>query len=711
MKIVKLLGSSRFFLLCAFLVTVFCTADAQIKVDTDRSLEADIHVVVPKLEKVTFNADGQDFTGLYMRHADLLLNKSKPALPFLSGLVMISQNQKPTLEVVRAKFTEISVKTPVVPSRGAICRTIDPATVPFVCGTTYKKNEWFPADNEIIKISKPFIFREVRGVRLEVIPVQYNPVTGKLRVYSSIQAKIKYAGEGGANINRGRSELSRAFAPIYHSAFLNFASVPSRISPVDENGRLIIIAADNLKKAAARLEEWKQKCGLKTLLVSISEIGDATPEGIKSFLQQQYDEVGFSHVILVGDAEQIPTNKGINEKADSDPVYVKLAGDDNVPDAIISRISAAKPEQAAYQIAKIINYEQFPMEDDAAAWYGRALGIGSSEGNPPDYERVEELRQALLASRFSEVESAYDSKAPASNGGGGYNGYPYPGSGYPGSFPGMPGHPHFPMQPMPFSAALDRSESARESLKDKVFATVNNGVSLINYMGHGSTTAWSTTRFDNADCEKLQNGLKLPVIVSVACVNGNFVGKDCFCEAWMNSGNIENPRGAVAIFGSTTNQSWVPPIKVQAAIVSDFIVNDAYKTVGGLMTNGIIKGLEVYGVEPSGEGVKMMEQWHIFGDGTTLIRTRKPEHVTIKLAKESIEGESQAIVQVIDGKGNLVENARVTCYTHDMKLVSTANSNKEGVARVNIGIAKGKMAYLTVFGADIVPIVDKKFKF
>lgn len=708
---IKFFCRSSFVMLAAVLLlaSVNSTVDAQIKVNTDRSLGSDIHVVTPKLEKIRFSADGQDFTGLYMQHASLLVDKSKPALPVLTGMVMISQNQKPVIEVLKSKFTEISIDKPVVPSRGAILRNIDPSTIPFVPGPLYKKDAWFPADSEVIKISKPFIFRETRGVRLEVMPVQYNPVARKLRIYTSIHARLKYDGQGGANVQRGRSDLSRAFAPIYRKAFLNFASVPRRLSPVDENGRLIIIAADELMAAAAPLNAWKQKCGIKTLLVPVSDLGGATPENIKAFLQQQYDEIGFSHVILVGDAEQIPTNKGENEKADSDPVYVKLAGDDHVPDAIISRISAARPEQVSYQIAKIINYEQFPSEGDNADWYSRALGIGSSEGNPPDFEYIEELRQALLTSRFNEVDTAYDPKAPANsgNGGGGYDGYPYPGS-YPG-FPGM--NPHFPSQPMPFSVSADRNNGSRGTLKDKVFASVNKGVSLINYMGHGSTSSWSTTGFSNTDCGKLANGLKLPVIVSVACVNGNFVGKDCFCESWMNSGDIENPRGAVAIFGSTTNQSWVPPIKVQAAIVSEFIVNDSYLTVGGLMTNGIIKGLEVYGIEPGGEGVKMMEQWHLFGDGTTTLRTRKPEKVSIKLETSSIEGESQAMVSIIDSKGNPVENARVTVYTENLDSVSTASSNKEGIARVNIGLNKGASALMTVYGADLVPIVDQKFKF
>ena len=707
----KFLHPLSLLLVCVLLLTGISAVDAQIKVDTDRSMQADIHVRPPKLNQVEFSASDQDFTGLYMEYADLMLERGKPALPVLTGMVMIARDQKPVLEIISSKYREITLKQPVAPSRGAILRNIDPATVPFRKGAIYKKNAWFPADKDIVSISKPFIFRETRGVRVNVSPVQYNPTTGKLRVYSAIHAKIRYDGAGGANVNRGRSEFSRAFVPIYQRAFLNYASVPHRLSAVDENGRLIIIAADPLKAAAKALAEWKQKCGIRTLLVSTSEIGGATTDSIKAFLQDQYDEAGFTNVILVGDAEQIPTNKGTNEKADSDPVYVKLAGDDHVPDAIISRISAATPEKVSYQIAKIINYEQYPSQGAEADWYGRALGIASSEGNPPDFERVEELRQALLASRFSEVDSAYDPKA--STGGGGYDGYPYPGGGYPGSFPGMPGmgHPHFPMQPMPFSTAADRDSGSRTSLKAKVFTAVNRGISLINYMGHGSTTAWSTTGFNTADCEKLENALRLPVIISVACVNGNFVGKDSFCEAWMNAGTIENPRGAVAIFGSTTNQSWVPPIKVQAAIVSDFIINDTYKTVGGLMTNGIIKGLEIYGVEPTGEGVKMMEQWHIFGDGTTMIRTRKPEKISIEMKSESIPGESQAIVKVLDSKGMPVKDARVTCYTKNLTQMSSVRSNSEGVARVNIGVKKGSEAYLSVVGADLLPIVDQKIRF
>ena len=685
------------------------TGQAQIRVDSDRSLEADVHVMVPKLGKVDFTVGNQDFVGLFMNHSRLLVDKGKPALPVMTGLAMISTDGKPVLKILETKFKEIQLERSVVPSRGIIPRNVDPRKVPFKKGKAYKQNRWFPSTREIVKISKPFIFREVRGLRLQVAPVQYNPVSGKLRVYSYIRAKIEYKGKGGPNVHRGRTDLTRAYAPIYRKAFLNFATVPTRLSPVSENGRLIILAADEFVDAVKPLSIWKKKCGIKTLLVSTSQIGGASEENIKAFLKQRFEEGGFSHLILVGDAEQIPACKGENEGADSDPVYVKLAGDDHVPDAIISRISADTPQEVSYQVAKIINYEQYPSEGEEAGWYTRTLGIASEEGNPTDFERMDELKEALLsAERYTDFATVYAS-AHSSGGSGGYGGYPYPGGSYPGSF--NPHYPNLPGSGMPPMYSINRSQDRSGSLKEQVFESVNSGVSLINYIGHGSSSKWVTSGFSSSDCKKLTNGLMLPVILSVACVNGDFVGKDCFCEAWMSSGTIDNPRGAVAIFGSTTNQSWVPPCKVQAAVVKDFIINDSYLTVGGLMTNGIIKGLEIYGVETHSEGVKMMEQWHLFGDGTTMMRSRIPYKPTVEIKTESIEGESQVIAKVLDENGKPVKDARVTCYSPDMELMSTTLANDKGLARVNIGLVKGQKAYVTVIGPDMVPMVDKEIKF
>ena len=86
-----------------------------------------------------------------------------------------------------------------------------------------------------------------------------------------------------------------------------------------------------------------------------------------------------------------------------------------------------------------------------------------------------------------------------------------------------------------------------------VTTNVNSGRGFINYVGHGSNTSWSTTGFSNTDASALTNGNKVPFIMDVACVNGNFVSLTCFAEAWMRNAN----GGAVGIYASSINQSGI----------------------------------------------------------------------------------------------------------------------------------------------------------
>ncbi|EKD82779.1 MAG: hypothetical protein ACD_39C01105G0001, partial [uncultured bacterium] len=54
----KFLQRSSLIILGCFVLAVGVSADAQIRVDSDRSLQADIHVTTPRLDKVVFNVSG-----------------------------------------------------------------------------------------------------------------------------------------------------------------------------------------------------------------------------------------------------------------------------------------------------------------------------------------------------------------------------------------------------------------------------------------------------------------------------------------------------------------------------------------------------------------------------------------------------------------------------------------------------------------------------
>lgn len=646
-----------FKVLLAVLVCCSGTAFAGngIVVKATKGYSADLEVKVSEFKLEEVQVLGRKAVSLTIPGGNVTFDKNAPALPYLSAMVMVDPMRKPTITVEKLQSEVIDLDAPIVPSKGNFTRDISPDSVPYVYGKSYTQDQWIPSDKDLAKIDAPYIFRDVRGARLLVNPIQYNPIKNQIRIHRSLKVTLSTGAIDSDNVKKGPVEITKSFEPIYRKTFINFDSATRRLPRLNENGRLLIICHDEFLKAIQPFVAWKMKTGLNVVVAKTSEVGKTNTE-VQAFILEEFNKGGLTHIMLVGDAEQIPTNKGVKERADSDPCYVKLAGDDHVPDAIISRVSATNEKEVAYQIAKFVNYEQFPTTD--ASWYTKGIGIGSDEGNPKDREYIEKTRIALLAKMFKDIAQIYDPGATAA----------------------------------------------------MVTKAVNDGVSLINYLGHGSGTSWGTTRFNNTNASQLKNGWKMPVIWDVACVNGKFVNFTGFGEAWMRSGDIENPAGAVSYAGATTNMEWVPPIWVQVEFNQNYIANELYRTTGGIFFNGIMKGLELYGTEPKGSGVMMLEQWNLFGDGTLLVRFKAPCSAKVATAATKEAEKATVSVKVTDENGKPLSNARVTVYTDRFEAVSTGDTNDEGEAVVTV-VTDRTEAFVTVIGADLIPVVDQKITF
>ncbi|GAB4268029.1 MAG: hypothetical protein Kow0029_03040 [Candidatus Rifleibacteriota bacterium] len=645
--------TSLFVLVC--LLSSSAIFAAGISVSSSRGFTTTLEVDCPKVDLGETQVLGAKAITLTCPEANLSYEKDAPALPRYTAMVMVDPAKRPVFQVTSLQSEVIELDAPVVPSKGNFTRNINPEDVPFNYGEVYTKDAWYPADSDMVVMSEPFIFREIRGVNIVVNPVQYNPVQNKIRIHRKIKIDVKADDQPSKNVITKAAPISKVFEPIYKNTFVNYAQSTKRLPKLEEVGRLLIICYDDFMDAMKPFVDWKKKIGLKVKMVPVSVAGKTNDE-IKAFIQDEYNQGGLTNIMLVGDAEQIPTNKGVKERADSDPCYTKLAGDDHVPDAIISRLSATTKEEVAYQVAKFLNYEQFITADKA--WYSKGVGIASNEGNPADKVYMGQNRAALMNAMFKQVDEIYD-----------------------------PG-----------------------ATKAMVAESINDGRSLLNYLGHGSGTSWGTTYFNNGDINKLANGWKMPIIFDVACLNGRFVRFTGFGETWMRAGNIEKPAGAVAYCGSTTSMEWVPPIKVQEEFNKELIAKEVYKTVGGIFTNGIIKGLEIYGTSPNGSGVMMYEQWHIFGDSTMVTHFKAPSEVSVE-SKGVKEADRVGVhVVVNDREGNPVSNARVTVYTEGVENVQVINTNEKGEAEVSMP-ANVTEGYVTVFGSDIVPVIDQKISF
>jgi hypothetical protein len=316
-----------------------------------------------------------------------------------------------------------------------------------------------------------------------------------------------------------------------------------------------------------------------------------------SYIQNAYDNEDVCYVVLVGDGAQIPyyTSGG----GAADPMYALLAGSDSYPDAFIGRISAENPSQVETQIERIVEYESAPDPD--GTWYDKGVAIASDQGEgtgddgEADWQHARNYRADLLLFTYSHVDELYDGTHPGDGGGigGGNSG---------------------------------GDEEGDPDTGDVANAT-NGGRSLISYTGHGSTYAWSTTGFSTSNVNQLVNQNELPFIISVACVNGEFMYTTCFAEAWMRATSGGEPTGAVAVYASTVNMQWAPPMRAQDEMI-DLLCANAKRTYGGMCFNGSCDMIDHYG----SNGISEFKNWTIFGDPALRMRTAVPQVAAVSHA-------------------------------------------------------------------------------
>jgi len=608
-----------------------------------------IEFILNDYDELAINADGTESMFYSIPGSVWLMEKEMPQLPIHRSSIIIPDLAAMNFNVISAEYREIET-LPVMPSKGHITRDIDPLTIPFIFDDFYSTNSWYP--EETILIDEPYIVKDLRGTTVQFNPMKYNPAEGKLKIYTRLVVEV-YDDPGQQVVNPfirnyPLTGASMEFDDIYKTLFINYGTGYYDYVTVTEQGRLLVIYASEYSENITPFVNWKIQRGLTTITAEYPAETGSDANSIKTYIQNIYDSPGgLTYIILVGESNQLPTLYGQYEGAPSDPSYTKLAGSDAYPDAFISRISPNSSDNLDYVLWKLINYEKKPTEEFETDWYHKGTGVASNEGNPPDYERANWLREMLMNNmQFTHVDQIYDPGANSSD----------------------------------------------------VIIALNEGRSVLNYIGHGSGTSWGTTGFNVSKIHNLSNGTKNPFVIDVACTNGNFELGECMEEAWIRAGDMNDPKGAIASFGASTLASWVPPCDMQNHSTM-LLTTEQIQTVGGVCFNGIMHAMNLWGGS-SGEGLKLMEQYNIMGDCTTLLTLDVVVPVELTaFTTENVEGDvmikwqtateinnsgfeiqksemsninGQAEwekVTFVDGRGTTAE---VTNYTYNDKVVKPA---------------------------------------
>ncbi len=561
-----------------FLLTIFLTLvihaevievngnEFSVNVLSSNEQSSVIELQLGSFEREAVTIEGETWWRVGIAGESRTMTAGSPEVPRVVRNLAIPDAGLMQVEINGGEYVEYVM--PVAPSRGILLRNIDPATVPFELGEQYNEDRFYPEIQAALQT--PYIFRDIRGIAVDIMPLQYNPVSGVLRVYTSLTLTVINSGIDTINIKENRSGIRHEFVNLYSRRFVNWNEYLSilRYDQIDETaGRMIVICYTDFMDEIQPFVDWKNQKGIPTMLEDVSVIGNNSTS-IQNFITTEYEAGdGLVWVLLVGDNAQVATK--VYSGAGGDPQYTYLEGGDNYSEIFIGRFSAETEAQVETQVERSIYYERDVVDGD---WMQKGIGIASSQGagvghyGEADYVHMGYIRDDLLAYGYLEVDEIYDT-----NGG---------------------------------NATM-------------VANALNEGRGIINYCGHGSNTSWVSTGFSNSHVDALTNDYMLPFISSIACVNGNFMSITCFAEAWMRATNGDAPTGATAIFASSINQSWAPPMYAQDESV-DLMCAEELNTLGGLWFNGVS-----YMLDESGDDA-MAKTWHIFGDPSLQVRTMTP---------------------------------------------------------------------------------------
>lgn len=589
-----------------------------------------------------------EFVHIKLNDSSLLDQRSLPALPILRRNILIPDGSEAEIYNLVINTQKMNIG-PIAPSKGPIMRNINPNQIDYDL-SFYQRgatSRMFPG--RYAELGRKFILRKTQGIPLELFPFNLQSDKRTLLVADKIEFELRLSKRMNAPLIK-LTNSSRAFDAIYKENYLNWPKTESfRDNTWQNRGNMLIITPSNYSEILKEFVQWKEMLGIKTNIGYIEEIGKDHKK-IKEYIKQEYDkEPELTYVLLVGDHDQVPFFPGTAGNAygqEADPMYGLLVGDDQYPEIIVARFSVADDIELQKMVTRSIQYDQNPTSGD---WYTRAAGIASSEGNPTDAQRANKLKALLEASFYQSVDPIYEPEA-------------------------------------------------RSSL---ISDAINRGRSFVNYIGHGSEQSWVTGNFFNHHIDELSNQGMLPVIISVACVNGRFsYPEKSFAEAWTTAGTIDQPTGALAIFASSTNQSWIPPTVGQLKI-NELISRGSSESIGALMLNGSIAVLE----DGSSTAVQTFQTWHIFGDPTIYLRNQEPTEISVDYPEHGSEWGWLKEIYVDD------ENLLVT-IVKDGQLIAKEFSNLDGLVSFSDEVIEsirnnesGARFVLTISGINRVPYI------
>jgi hypothetical protein len=473
-------------------------------------------------------SENGNFTELSVPDYGYSIVQGDPKLPVLKKLIEVPYGATVNVNVVSYSVKEYSLKElgidyPLIPVQPSVSKDINKQKPEFKYNVISYTTDKFIAD-DIVKVEMVGTMRGVRLARLNISPVQYNPVKKTIRVLNDIEFEITFSG---ADLNTGASIRENTYSPyfesMYGSTLLNYKSLSTKDALTKYPVKYVIVADPMFQTALQPFITWKTKKGFKVIEAYTNNVSvGTTTTSIKNYLQGLYNagtpsDPAPTFVLFVGDVAQIPAFVGsTNNGHVTDLNYCEYTGD-YIPEMYYGRFSATSVAELKPQIDKTLEYEQYLMPDPSYlnncvmiagqdATYGPLHGDGQINYGTSTYFN--------LTHNLTSFTYLY---------------------------------------------AISGSSSA------SIIQKISDGVCYANYTAHGSPDGWYSPSFLVSNVSSLQNIHKYPLMVGNCCLTNKFDDAVCFGEALLRA----TDKGAIGYIGGSNSSYWD----------EDFYWGCGYKTV------------------------------------------------------------------------------------------------------------------------------------
>ncbi len=612
-----------------------------------------------------FSTDGKIYQSVDLMTEIFSTEPGSPEMPYIAKVLAIPDQASISVEILETGKVETFNNIYIQPAR--LSWIEGESETPYIENPdTYNSNDIYP--KEIVKVDPPSIFRDFRIARFSVFPIRYIPAKNELQVVSSITVRINYGSDQTVNPKlTARKAISPSFADLYRGFIYNYQNVLDNSYDGNEDGRELIlcIMPDQFAASFQPYADWKRQSGTDVHVTKFSDIGanPNNPQIIKDHIADAYHNWEYppTYVLIVGDDGVFP--KKIVTYPDysfpNEDYFVEVEGDDHFPEMMIGRFTNENDYGMQVMINKFLLYEKEPYTEDID-WFKKGICCSNN-----DY--ASQVKTKRFAAQLMIEDGGFTSVDTLMSDGSTW------GSG----------------------CTMDLTD-----IKD----ALNDGRSFLNYRGEGWYMGWYANCYDffTSDVSTMNNGEKFPFITSIGCGVSMFntLEGNCFGEEWLQLGSIDNPRGAVAFVGPTSNTNTTYNNKIDKGIYIGMF-QEGMDTPGQALLRGKLYMFEIFGTDPL---VKYhYEVYCILGDPSIHIWKDVPQLVNVDKPSSVPVGFCQPEFTVtFASSGEAVAEAEVCITGNDV--FATDITDMEGKVSIDITPEAYGELIVTVRGGNVYPV-------